>query len=201
MFKVFIPTDFSRNATNAIKYALNMSKKLDAKFILFHGGILPIPVGEMPIVTSVLDGAEIKAHLKAAIFKQATEAKFKLNEKRIDYLATEDFSLPPMITQNALKVKADLIIMGTKGASGIKKAFIGSNAVDVISRSHIPVLSVPNNYEYTGIKKILMPSDLKNLTGELREALPFAKLFNAQLQILFISDASEKGMKRYDAAV
>ncbi|CAF4578313.1 unnamed protein product [Rotaria sp. Silwood1] len=56
--------------------------------------------------------------------------------------------------------KFDLIIMGTKGASGLEEVLIGSNAYSVLSKSKIPVLVIPQKSEYKGFDNILYPIDL-----------------------------------------
>ncbi|MEM7187420.1 MAG: universal stress protein [Bacteroidota bacterium] len=53
----------------------------------------------------------------------------------------------------------DLIVMGTKGASGLKEATIGSRTGEVITRVKCPVLVVPEHAEYKGVKQIVFPTD------------------------------------------
>ena len=57
------------------------------------------------------------------------------------------------------KNEIDLIIMGTKGASGIKKYTLGSNAGDVITKVKCPVLVIPENAQYEEPKHIAFPTD------------------------------------------
>ncbi len=57
--------------------------------------------------------------------------------------------------------KIDLIIMGTKGAQGIKKLFKGSNASNLMLQTRIPLLIIPEDTLYEPINKILWASDYK----------------------------------------
>ena len=59
----------------------------------------------------------------------------------------------------------DIIVMGTKGASGLKRILIGSNTVNVIAKTRVPVLVIPEeaqfeNFLNQGKNKIVMATDL-----------------------------------------
>ncbi len=65
----------------------------------------------------------------------------------------------------------DLIVMGTKGASGLKKILIGSNTVNVISKTKVPVLVIPEvarfeNFLKKGKSRIVLATDLDLLENE-----------------------------------
>ncbi len=65
----------------------------------------------------------------------------------------------------------DLIVMGTNGASGLKKLIIGSNTVKVISKTRVPVLVIPGmarfkNYFRKGKNRIVLATDLDSLKNE-----------------------------------
>ena len=53
----------------------------------------------------------------------------------------------------------DLIVMGTKGASGLKEVLFGSNTVHVIKNAKCPVLAVPSEFVFESPREILFPSD------------------------------------------
>jgi len=201
MFRIFIPTDLSPNAANALRYALHLSKRLDAKLNIFHGIVLPVPMGDIPVIATPGEQAVHRKVVEKNVNRIFKSARLKPKDNRVEIMLAEDFAMAPLIRRMAEDSKADLIVMGTKGASGAKKVLFGSNAVEVISHTHLPVLAVPQYHRFKPIRKIVMPSDLKTLQKELKEVLPFAKLFNANLEVMFMSDGSEEAMKRYDAAM
>jgi len=86
----------------------------------------------------------------------------------------------------AKKHNSQLIVMGTHGASGIKKIFFGSNTSIMISKSDIPVLAIPEKYNYKEIKTFLYASDLENISTELNRIIEFAKILKAQIDVLHI---------------
>lgn len=54
--------------------------------------------------------------------------------------------------------KIDLVVMGTKGASGVTEILIGSNTADVIEKCHCPVLAIPAESDFkTPTKVVLQP--------------------------------------------
>ena len=87
----------------------------------------------------------------------------------------------------------DIIIMGTQGATGAKQIFLGTNTVFVIRKAKIPVLAIPENYNFEGIENILFPSDYLTLykRRELKPLLYFAKQHNASITSLHVTEEGE----------
>lgn len=87
----------------------------------------------------------------------------------------------------------DMIVMGTQGASGLKKVIVGSVAAKVVAQSDIPVLLVPEKYELNPIEKIVFTTDIQKAD---RKALPvvfdFANLYNALVTLVNLNDPSHQ---------
>lgn len=85
--------------------------------------------------------------------------------------------------------KIDLIIMGTKGATGLKKMTIGSNTGDVITKVKCPLLAIPEDAQYTELKEVALPTDYH--TGydlsALDTLIETVTMNKAELRILHIS--------------
>jgi nucleotide-binding universal stress UspA family protein len=88
----------------------------------------------------------------------------------------------------------DLIVMGTKGASGLKKVMIGSNTGDLITRVKCPVLIVPENAVFKEIKEIAFPTDyhLFYPTKILNDILEYTKMYDSSLRIVQIVKKGEE---------
>ncbi|MGB6151307.1 MAG: universal stress protein [Pricia sp.] len=163
MKHILIPTDFSDNAWNAVKYGLEMFKKTRCTFYLTH--VNPIPP---------YSGAGTSVHttgdkFKTVILRQSKEKLCRLLERiqkefpqNIKHsfvpVALYDFFVDAIKQESEIK-KIDVIIMGTKGATGLKKVTIGSNTADVITRVKRPLLAVPENARFNGFKEIAFPTD------------------------------------------
>jgi nucleotide-binding universal stress UspA family protein len=81
--------------------------------------------------------------------------------------------------------------MGTKGATGVKKALLGSNAVAVIDNSSVPVLVVPGDAMFRGVNRIVYATDMEDLDKQIKTIVPYAKLFNAEISVLHVVPTRE----------
>jgi len=199
MKNILIPTDFSENSWNAVKYALEFFKNTKCDFYLLHVSIIyNYASGESPIMP--LPAIEI---IDKTVLKQA-KTQLKKLLKKIDHLphnpkhnfytiSNYDYFIDA-VKAHVEEKNIDLIVMGTKGASGLKKVMIGSNTGDLITRVKCPVLIVPENAVYKEIKEIAFPTDyhLFYPTKILNSILEFTKMHDAALRIVHISKKEEE---------
>jgi nucleotide-binding universal stress UspA family protein len=75
------------------------------------------------------------------------------------------------ICQVAKEIDADIIVMGTHGASGYQKFSVGTNTSRVVQEAPCPVISVQTHAKNLGFKKIVVPIDESH---ESRQKVPFA---------------------------
>ncbi|MEJ1222495.1 universal stress protein [Sediminicola sp. 1XM1-17] len=161
MMKILIPTDFSDNAWNALVFAMALFAKEKCEFLLFHVN---------PIVYTGAENSVIVPHhiLKETVIKES-QAKLKILIDKIEKEYTNknhsfqsrtvyDFFVDAIKFQ-LTESEADLIVMGTKGATGLKKVTIGSNTGHVITKIKCPLLAVPEDAKFDGLKQIMFPTD------------------------------------------
>jgi len=84
----------------------------------------------------------------------------------------------------------DIIVIGTKGATGLKKVLIGTNSAAVIDNSSVPVIAVPDNAQFESINKIVYATDLVNASEEIKTIGMFASLFEASIHVLHVQPAN-----------
>ncbi len=166
-----------------------------AKLILVHA----VYLSSMPRASVTLKTKEIEKnmaeHAQEDIQLLCKKLQNNYPELSISYEIIHKEPLDEVIMTYAKYNLIDLIVMGTKGASGINKFLIGTNTSTIINKSNIPVIAVPEYAEYTGFKKILYASDLKNIHTELRSILPFAQKFQSSLTIMYVHrDNNEEAM-------
>ena len=156
MKKILFPTDFSPVANNALEFAMEFNKKINAKILLFHSFFVPISATEIPIV--IPTDIELETEAIGLINKLKTKYLKKYPQNHFSVEVHE--GVPEFeIVDAAKKFKCDLIIMGTHGASGMKKFLMGSNTVSVIDKSVLPVIAVPEKAKINGLKKIVFASN------------------------------------------
>ena len=196
MKNILIPTDFSDNAWNALKYALELFKKSTCTFHITH--INPI-MSYTGARTSMLASPEV---FEVPILKESREKlkkllkeieRFPINTKHtFKTLAVQEF-FTDSIKKQVKEKNIDLIVMGTKGASGLKEMTMGSNTGDVMTKVKCPLLAVPENSIYHRPKEITFPTsyhisyDIKVL-DDLKE---IAILNHSAIRFLHISTKGE----------
>ncbi|MEX2350053.1 MAG: universal stress protein, partial [Flavobacteriaceae bacterium] len=87
----------------------------------------------------------------------------------------------------------DMIVMGTKGNSGIKKIVIGSNTTDVINKVKCTTMVIPEEARFTSIKNIALPTDYNIFFGaKILETLSdILKMFDAEIHIAHLAKKKE----------
>ena len=140
--RILHPSDFSRASGAAFARAVAMAKADRAQLLLVHVLAPPIPIaGEGYISPKVYDDLEASArkygqkHL-AALQAKARKADVKAVTLLLDGVAHEQ------IARAAKSKKADLIVIGTHGRTGLAKFFLGSVASRVVAAAPCPVLTV-----------------------------------------------------------
>lgn len=167
MKNILLPTDFSENSLNAMRYALHLFEDSACNFYLLHV-IKSSEVGitDSPYLTFTAQVEDVytknaKTRLKDAIKLISTKTFTNKNHKF--YTLTDHAFLVESIRRQVHEKSIDLIVMGTKGASGFKKIIIGSNAGDVITKVHCNTLVVPENATYRDLKQVAFPTDFSML--------------------------------------
>lgn len=185
MRKILVPTDFSDNALKAVGYAAEIAKKSGADIILLH------------IIEPAINMATMQADSSGKKVVKARTGKLNLSLKSIagaypdvkviPYLAGG--SVIPSILQFAEKENMDLIIMGTKGASGLKKLIVGSVTAGVIGRTKIPVLAVPVSYELEEPEVIVFTTNQFEKKKELlNKIVNISKLFSSEIHVVVFKE-------------
>jgi nucleotide-binding universal stress UspA family protein len=201
MQAIIVPTDFSPNAYNAARYAIALATDFRATKVVLYNAFQPY-VSEDPEL-----GLPYQTDMDE--FKQISEdGLMKMNDvlqqEMPPSIALEYESDYNIITGGVAdaceKYNAGLIVMGiTGGESKLEETIIGSNAVNVSKDSKIPVIIVPAEATYSGLKKVLLAVDFKKV-AETTPVAAIKKLLdgtNAQLDVLHV----ETGTNDTEAAL
>lgn len=189
MKKIILPTDFSENAYNAIKYAVRLFKDVETTFYLLHTYTPAIYHSEYLIHSPGQIGLGDVYQQNST--KQLKALKLKIEEEfqngKHNFLAHTAFNI--LVDEIAVTIEnehADLVIMGTQGATGAKEIFLGSNAVHVLKKATCPVIIVPSHFEYETPKEILFPTDyeIDYQREQLQELLDIAKEHISSIEVI-----------------
>ena len=137
---ILVPTDLSEGAEEALDYACELAAKLDATIHLVNViGIPAIGVPELGVAITATMIDQMIADNQKAIDELAAR---KCNQARMGQVLLKTGDARDLINQTALEVGADLIVMGTHGRRGVKRALLGSIAETVVRSAPCPVLTV-----------------------------------------------------------
>jgi len=140
---IVVPTDFSEGANGALGQAIRLAKLLGQRIELLH--VYPIPpylaTGAFPAVAppppptpEILEGVQSQLETLAETIRQAgVECQ----------TATREGDAAERIVDHAAKLDADIIVVGTHGRTGWRRALLGSVAELVLRHAPCPVLVVP----------------------------------------------------------
>lgn len=192
MKRILVPTDFSHTAEKAFRFALEIADRAKATIVLYH---LYTPISSGVIYTETAK----------EIYNKQLESDLLKRLRRLKKKVTANIDKVPVLTavgrtpiiNNILGFaehnNIDFIVMGTQGASGLKKVIIGSVASRIIKKSDLPVLLVPEKFEWKIPQQIVFASDCRQTD---LKAIPviysFAKIFKKGVNVVHLFNASKK---------
>ena len=171
MLNILVPTDFSDLSKVAIRYALAMAKKMKGKVSLLH----VIETSQHSTGNRLRLDSLIRelVHIAEEDFEQLV-SEIKDSDKSpgaIKHKIEQGSSFISVVSKYAKNSRTNLIVMGTHGASGLRKVVMGSNTAAMLEQSKIPVLAVPPQAEFKSLRSIVYATDLLNTQKELKKLL------------------------------
>ena len=143
--RLVVATDFSDTAERALAVGIRYAKLMGAALDLVHVYFLPSP-GVLSPMPGVVPAPPPGPDELKTIEQRFAALGAKVREAGVQYLSTNLVGDPPdEINAYALRVGADLIVVGTHGRTGIRRAILGSVAELVVRRARCPVLVVPGH--------------------------------------------------------
>ena len=192
MKKILFPTDFSKAAENAFRYALKLADRLDARIDIMTVYHLPInEAGRVPSdsVDRMLEEKKAQIMEKIRRFTQEAPAG-RLGKVRTDY----GIFIAQEVSDAALREDYSLVVMGTKGQHNQLEKILGSVTTQVMMNAPCPVLAIPEAAEFVDIEHIAYATDF-NLTDEpaVGQLMKFAGALGASVHFVHIDKKAKVG--------
>lgn len=188
MKKILVPCDFSKQAINAYRNALEIAAQSKGSIYLLH--VIELPVLHDSVIMPVLNfEQELFKELKEKSVSQFKKLTDKYGAEGVKVVFEVKFGAVSNVIQDYITDKSiDLVIMGSHGASGVREFLIGSNAEKMVRNSPVPVL-VFKNYYKGPIKKIVFPNTLETENQEdlVMKVKALQNFFKAHLHIVWIN--------------
>ncbi len=185
METILVPVDFSDHSEYALEVAAGIAKRQNAEIVVLH---------MLALHESYLTSDEKNQTFNEIYFTKLTKEKFEkflakdyLKDIRVTEAVkyTKAFS---QIDDVANEYRAELIVMGSHGASGLKEIFVGSNTEKVVRTAKVPVLVIKERMPDFKIEKAVFVTDFEvESKSAYIAARDFFKFFGIEPELLFVN--------------
>lgn len=140
---ILVATDFSDTAKKAMDTAVDMARHFEAQLVILHAYNVEIPIAS-PMMTGgyILPDGFFEEIGKQARLQVEAAAK-EITDKGVSAVGVAiDEPAALAVVDEAKRRNADMIVMGTRGLTGLKHMALGSVADKVVRTAPCPVLTV-----------------------------------------------------------
>jgi len=188
---ILLPTDFSKNSINAIKYAVKLFENDECHFYILNVQKASSFISDdlMSVSTSATIYSTLVDAAKKSIANIISQIQnHAMNDKHTFHSLVDYDNFIDAINQTSLYNNIDLIVMGTKGASGLEKVLFGSNTAHVIQRCNLPVLAIPSSCKFRKLDKVAFTCSFKSSYAEnnIEPLKDLISSHNSSLNILHV---------------
>jgi len=175
MKRIIVPIDFSEHSEFALEAAANLAQKYGSELFVLH---------MLELSNAILTSNGTNINEEAVFYLKLAEQKF---DAFLDKPYLKDIKVTPIVkhfkvfsevNDVANEYDANLIVMGSHGASGVKEVLVGSNTEKVVRHSDIPVLVIKHNPILLDFENGVFASDFSDeaITPYLNAKVTFKKL-------------------------
>ena len=194
MKKILVPTDFSKEAGYALDGAIQLANMNGGEIILLH-------VIESTDNQSFNEMGEVsQQHPENQLFILQLMKKVKADMSRIkeEHSGIEIKDLVKVghpfhnISETIAQEEVDLVVMGSKGISGLEEFLMGSNAERVVRYAHCPVITIKQPVDFSSVKNVVFATDLgENQNVVVNKLKGLLELTGAELNIVKVNTHSD----------
>lgn len=178
MKNIIVGTDFSHGSYAALEVAIDIANNIGLDIEL-------IWVRKTKELPSQEQMAELTRLAEQRLSELCRLHSPKLTKSKLSYKILSG-KVANAISEEAKAQNTFLIVIGTNGASGFEKYWMGSTAVRIVQDSPCPVLTIREGYDVSqGMKRIVVPVRVDiNSRQKVPHAAQIAKIFGAEIYIL-----------------
>lgn len=183
--KILVPTDFSKNAWQAITYGIELFQNEPCEFYLLNA------YGKQ----SNSDESEKNKSLEG-LDKLLKQIKLRNDNLFHEFtLVSKKDSLRDSVMQLLEEENITLVIMGTKGATEDQNIIFGSNTTAIMEHvQSCPVLAIPEEAWFREFKEIVVAADFKLPfeSSKLKNLIDLAKINRSAIRICHLSETQQR---------
>jgi len=179
MKSILVPFDFSHHSRNALDYAAQLAAKANAELCIFHAYDR----------SEVLEGVKVATTISAMEDTQKKIAEqFGLGQDKVCGKVVQGEFIEEVL-RLIEESSFDLIVLGTRGASGLRELIVGSYTVNLMQEVRgIPMLIIPESASYRDLRHIMLCSDLHEIANDnaLDLVKELAMLYGADVRLVHV---------------
>ncbi|NND80667.1 MAG: universal stress protein [Maribacter sp.] len=203
MRKILVPTDFSDNAFNALKYACQVFKYEKSEIFIMHAYADEVYQQDKLTRRSQLDLVKEKISQSSEIQlkKILEEIKHHYPNPQHNYKIVSSFgSLIDEVDDLVNQENMDIVVMSTRGETNDRSLTFGSNTLQVLKYISCPVLAVPEGSKYQAPKEVLFPTNylVPYKRRELKLICDMSGSFRSTLHMLYINPIKKLSLRQED---
>jgi nucleotide-binding universal stress UspA family protein len=189
--KLVLLTDFSDLSKIAIKFAIRMAAPVQAEFTILNiirfDGVPKANLKMKQIEKSMVQMAEEEGQNLIQQLQKEIKGTYK-----IEFKAIRSHTVAEMVKRYTDKNPTNMVVMGSRGASVLKKARLGGTTVSVIDDCNVPVMAIPEFANYKNLEHIVYASDLKDTQKELDLIVEFATIYGSKIHMIHVTPLVDK---------
>jgi nucleotide-binding universal stress UspA family protein len=186
---ILFATDFTEDAAQAYIYALKVAAQTGAELHLLHAIEEPFDFATRVEETVDAIKEEAEAHFDQLMLEVQEDEAYEDVQVESHIVRGKPYGV---INQKADELGADLLIMGTKGESSIKRILYGNVTSDVILDAQTPIMTIPINSKKPYLDRFLFATDFRSKDMEaLESTVMLAKAFDAEVHVLHVSEEKD----------
>ncbi|PRY05385.1 nucleotide-binding universal stress UspA family protein [Pontibacter ummariensis] len=197
MRRILVPTDFSEQARNAFEVAVAVARRTGAAIKLLH--VIEAPsYNYAPTFSATGDIiAPYNNNMEQVYVLQLMETTRGQMEQLINTVehkgvdVVQEVDVDKVINKIKRTIReddVDLVVMGSKGASGLDEFLVGSNTEKVVRSAECPVLTVKRREPNFDVREIVLASDFRREVSQAMDRFKaFQSLFDARLHLVYIN--------------
>jgi universal stress protein A len=189
--RILIPTDFSPLSRLALRYAIALALKVQARLTLLH--IVETGTAFSDAFPTI-EGRLTREHVQQARRMLPALLSSSDRDRLSARLVVRTGEIPETILSTAKQERADLLVMGTHGRSLVASALMGSVTAHVLKDASFPVLTIGHVDRFPVFGKILFATDLDNASRRVVAfAADLARAARSQLVATHVTNVGVHG--------
>lgn len=189
MNTILYATDYSKNSVAAMHFAYALSKELNAELMALH--VFDLPITLASTISYTYSRKEVRAfgdHREKLIAFCNEHLRHESEPLAITWKVDEGKPVSEVIIKNVKELEVNLIVVGTRGGSRIKEVFLGSTTSALINSAPCPVLAIPEDADFHGIRKLVYATDFEGTDiFAIEKTVELAKPFEADIHLVHVS--------------